>query len=70
MLVGSIVERRSNMVCHLLRHSKLFTTLIEDMFKGRNGRGKPRQEYMHGVKEGKVNGDQEGIHGKEHIASH
>ena len=38
-----------DMVDHLLRHSKWFTTLIEE----RSGRGSSRQQYTGGVKDGR-----------------
>ena len=47
-LIGSIVEKRSNMVGH---QSNCSTTLIERMIKERSRRERPKQEYMDGVKE-------------------
>ena len=51
--IGSVVQRRSNMVGHVLRHSNWLNTLVEGMTEGRGGRGKPRQVYMDGAKEGR-----------------
>ena len=50
MLTGTIVERRGNVVSHLLRHSNWFTALAEGTIAERRGGG---QEYMDGVKEGR-----------------
>ena len=47
MLIGSIVGRRSNVVVHLLHHSKWFT----HTYRGGSGRGRPRMEYTDGLKE-------------------
>ena len=44
ILTGSIVERRSNIVDHLLCHSNWFTTLIEGMIEGRSRKGRFRQD--------------------------
>ena len=53
ILIETIAKWRMGMVGHLIRHSNWFTILIEGTIEGRRGRGRPRQEYMDEINEGR-----------------